>query len=81
MENTEEVLLHIDSNKFLMTPDEALQVASILNNCTRLMTIWRAGGNGLTIFGAPDMKAAFITPFTPMMRVTIEQSTKEAEVK
>ena len=74
---TDEVVLHIESGKYLMTPTEAMQIAAVLNSCSRITIRWRAGGTGIAQFGEPETKSAVITPMTPMARVTLTQNMKD----
>ena len=41
----EDVILNVGSNKFVMTMDEAMTVAKVLNSCQRINSKWLKNGS------------------------------------
>ena len=74
-ELNEQVVLVIDSTKFLLTIDEAMQVAGVLNSCNQLTTKWISSDNRLTI-SEPVMTSAAITPVTAYLKIILSQNMK-----
>ena len=74
----DQVVLVIESAKFLLTMEEAMLVAGILNSCNQLTTKWISSGNKLVI-SEPTMTSATVTPVTAYMKVLLDQSMKETK--
>lgn len=73
-----EVILHIEEQKFVMDVEEALRVCETLNACTRIGREWSSPRSGnVMMFQPPDVKAAFITPITAVLRLEIESNERE----
>jgi hypothetical protein len=72
-----EVLLHIGSEQFVMEIEEALRVCETLNACNQLGKEWDGmQSKNVTMFVKPDIKAAFITPITALLRLEVESNAK-----
>lgn len=73
------VLMIDDSARFVMSIDEALQIAMKLNMSTRIRSRWSNGANHQFV-DKPDT-VAHIVPITTFMRMEWESTRKEIEVK
>jgi|TARA_R110000868_G_scaffold104791_1_gene288781 hypothetical protein len=73
-----EVLLHVGGEQFVMNINEAMTVCETLNACNQLGKEWNgARASNVTMFVKPDIKAAFITPITALLRLEVEANAKE----
>lgn len=73
-----EVLLHVGGEQFVMEIEEALRVCETLNACNQLGKEWSGmRSTNVTMFTKPDIKAAFITPITALLRLEVEANAKE----
>lgn len=73
-----DVLLHVGGEQFVMNIGEAMTVCETLNACNQLGKEWNgARSANVTMFVKPDIKAAFITPITALLRLEIEANEKE----
>jgi hypothetical protein len=73
-----EVLLHVGSEKFVLSMSEAMGVCEILNACNRLGKEWNtAQSKNVTMFVKPDIESAYITPITALLRLEVEANEKE----
>ena len=73
-----DVLLHIGGEQFVMDVNEAFTVCNTLNACNQLGKEWNgARASNVTMFVKPDIKAAFITPITALLRLEVEANAKE----
>jgi hypothetical protein len=73
-----EVLLHIGGEQFVLDIEEALGVCETLNACNQLGKEWNGvRTTNVTMFVKPDIKAAFITPITALLRLEVEANAKE----
>ena len=73
-----EVLLHVGSEQFVMDIGEAMTICETLNACNQLGKEWNGVRTAnVTMFVKPDIKAAFITPITALLRLEVESNAKE----
>lgn len=73
-----EVLLHVGSEQFVMDIGEAMTICETLNACNQLGKEWNGVRTAnVTMFVKPDIKAAFITPITALLRLEVEANAKE----
>jgi hypothetical protein len=73
-----EVLLHVGGDQFVMNIEEALRVCETLNACNQLGKEWNGvQSKNVTMFTKPDIKAAFITPITALLKLEVEANAKE----
>jgi hypothetical protein len=71
-----EVILNIESNtRFILSVEEALQIAEILCACQKIDTTWKT--RAMDYVAPPNHKAAFITPYTAIQRLDHETNAKE----
>ena len=76
------VILHIGERRFLVTPDEAMQVCSLLCAASRLNKEWVSrDNNSAWIIAEPDIQSACITPFTTVMQLECDANRKAKESK
>jgi hypothetical protein len=61
-----------------MNISEALSVCETLNACNQLGKEWNgAQSKNVAMFVKPDIKAAFITPITALLRLEVEANAKD----
>ena len=73
-----EVLLHVGGEQFVMDIGEAMTICETLNACNQLGKEWNGVRTAnVTMFVKPDIKAAFITPITALLRLEVEANAKE----
>ena len=74
----DQVLLVIESGKFLLSPEEAFQVAAVLNACSHITTKWAKGGS-VPVIDKPNIQAAVIVPVTAHMQIAWDANARECE--
>lgn len=74
----EDVILNIGSNKFVITMDEAMAVAKVLNSCQRIGSKWLKEGS-VTIMEAPSNDATYISPITAIFRMELDANARLVE--
>lgn len=76
-------ILHIGNQKFLLSLNEAVEIAGILNSSTRIEEEWMKDvPNGQRhVFKPPAVAAAYITPMTAHLRIEIDANMKTLEDK
>jgi hypothetical protein len=73
-----EVLLHVGGEQFVMEIGEAMTICETLNACNQLGKEWNGVRSAnVSMFVKPDIKAAFITPITALLRLEVEANAKE----
>jgi hypothetical protein len=73
-----EVLLHVGGEQFVMDIGEAMTICETLNACNQLGKEWNGMRSAnVSMFVKPDIKAAFITPITALLRLEVEANAKE----
>jgi hypothetical protein len=73
-----EVLLHVGGEQFVMDIGEAMTICETLNACNQLGKEWNGvRTTNVAMFVKPDIKAAFITPITALLRLEVEANAKE----
>jgi hypothetical protein len=72
------VLLHVGGEQFVMDIGEAMTICETLNACNQLGKEWNGVRSAnVSMFVKPDIKAAFITPITALLRLEVEANAKE----
>ena len=74
-----QVLLVIESGKFLLSPEEAFQIAAVLNACSHITSKWAKGSGSLAVVGKPNIQSAVIVPVTAHMQLEWDANEKECE--
>ena len=74
----DQVLLIVESGKFLLSPEEAFQIAAILNACSHITSKWAKGGS-LSVVGKPNIQAAVVVPITAHMQLEWDANARECE--
>lgn len=74
------VILCVGDKKFVMTPDEAFNIANVLNGCTCITTAYLAGGSKC-VYGKPELDAAYIVPLNGPLQLELETNTRERDKK
>jgi hypothetical protein len=73
-----DVLLHVGGEQFVMDIGEAMTICETLNACNQLGKEWNGMRSAnVSMFVRPDIKAAFITPITALLRLEVEANAKE----
>ena len=72
---SDEVILVIGASKFLMKPQEAFEVATILNSCSRITQKW-ANGGGLDVITEPTIDGALIAPMSAYYSIKLAENMK-----
>ena len=73
-----DVLLHVGGEQFVMDIREAMTICETLNACNQLGKEWNGMRSAnVSMFVKPDIKAAFITPITALLRLEVEANAKE----
>ena len=74
------VILHINSSKFLLTPDEAMTICNTLNSANRIEHAWIKGveSDKSNVMKPPGF-ATWVTPMTTILQMEITQNTKLKE--
>jgi hypothetical protein len=76
------VILNVGDKKFLLTPEEAFQIANILCGASRIAKDWiDRDKSSAWVIGEPDMLAATITPFTAHLQIECEANRRYKEEK
>ena len=76
----DEVILHINTSKFLLTPEEAMSICNTLNSASRVEHVWLKGvdtdkSNAIK----PPGFATWVTPMTTILQMEITQNMKQIE--
>ena len=74
----EDVILNVGSNKFVITMDEAMAVAKVLNSCQRINSKWLKNGS-VTIIDVPSNESCYISPITAIFRMELDANAKLIE--
>ena len=73
-----DVLLHVGGEQFVMDIGEAMTICETLNACNQLGKEWNGMRSAnVSMFVKPDIKAAFITPITALLRLEVEANAKD----
>ena len=80
---SDEFILFVGDSKFLLSLNEAMQIASVLNSAQRVGTDWikdvPAGRNN--VVKQPDISSAFVSPMTALFRMELDANQKLLEAK
>ena len=80
---SEEFILFVGDTKFLLSLNEAMQVASILNSSQRIGNDWikdvPSGRNH--VVKQPDVSSAMVSPMTALFRMELDANQKLLEAK
>ena len=76
----DEVILHINSSKFLLTPEEAMSICNTLNSASRIEHAWIKGvdSDKSNVMKPPGF-ATWVTPMTTILQMEITQNMKLKE--
>ena len=74
------VILHINSTKFLLTPEEAMSICNTLNSANRIEQTWIKGvdSDKNNVIKPPGF-ATFVTPMTAILQMEITANMKIQE--
>ena len=79
----DEYILFVGESKFLLSLDEAMQIATVLNSSQRIGTEWlkdvSSGRNH--VVKQPDISSAFVSPMTALFRMELDINQKLLEAK
>ena len=76
----DEVILHINTSKFLLTPEEAMTICNTLNSASRIENTWIKGvdSDKSNVIKPPSF-ASWVTPVTTILQMEITQNMKLKE--
>ena len=76
----DEVILHINTSKFLLTPEEAMSICNTLNSASRIEHAWIKGvdSDKSNVMKPPGF-ATWVTPMTTILQMEITQNMKQIE--
>ena len=77
--NDEEIILNVESGRYVLSIDEALRVAEILGAAMTIGNEWRKGVTDFVVYRKPNNLAAAITPFHANLRIEVESNMREKE--
>lgn len=74
------VILHINNSKFLLTPNEAMTICNTLNSANRIEQTWMKGvdSDKNNVIKPPGF-ATFVTPMTTILQIEITANMKIQE--
>ena len=74
------LILHINSSKFLLTPEEAMSICNILNSANRIEHAWIKGveSDKSNVIKPPGF-ATWVTPMTAILQMEIAANMKTQE--
>jgi hypothetical protein len=74
------VILHISTSKFLLTPDEAMTICNTLNSANRIEQTWMKGvdSDKNNVIKPPGF-ATYVTPVTAILQMEITANMKIQE--
>lgn len=76
------VILVVGERRFLLTADEAFQIANILCGASRLSKEWiDRDKTSAWMITEPDMQSAVITPFTAILQLECDTNRRYKESK
>jgi hypothetical protein len=81
MNYEDEVILNVESGRYLLTMDEAMSVARILGAAVTIGTEWRSGQSDFVVYRKPNAMAAAILPFHANLRMEVESNMREKDKK
>ena len=80
---SEEFILMVGDNKFLLSLDEAMQIATVLNSAQYIGTEWLkdvpSGRNH--VVKRPHYQSAVVSPMTAILRMELDANQKLLEQK
>ena len=76
----DEVILHINSSKFLLTSEEAMTICGTLNSASRIEHAWIKGieSDKSNVIKPPGF-ATWVTPMTTILQMEIAANMKQIE--
>ena len=77
--NDDEVILNVESGRYVLSMDEAMRVAEILGAAVTIGNEWRKGTNDFVVYRKVNPMAAAITPFHANLRMEVESNMREKE--
>lgn len=75
----DEIILNVESGRYVLSIDEALRVAEILGAAMTIGNEWRKGVTDFVVYRKPNNLAAAITPFHANLRIEVESNMREKE--
>ena len=78
----DQVLLCIEGGKFVLSPEEAMQICHVLNGANRITTAWvRSTSKSEEIIGEPSINAASIVPITAHYRIRLDANARQKDAE
>jgi hypothetical protein len=79
MNYEDEVILNVESGRYVLSMDEAMRVAEILGAAVTIGTEWRKHTNDFVVYRKVNPMSASITPFHAALRIEVESNMREKE--
>jgi hypothetical protein len=79
MNYEDEVILNVESGRYVLSMDEAMRVAEILGAAVTVGTEWRKGASDFVVYRKVNPMSASITPFHGALRMEVESNMREKE--
>jgi hypothetical protein len=77
--NDEEIILNVESGRYVMTIEDAMRISEILGSSRTIGNEWRKGVTDFVVYRKPNHLAAAITPFHGALRIEVETNMREKE--
>jgi hypothetical protein len=78
----DQVLLCIEGGKFVLSPEEAMQICHILNGANRITTAWmRSTSKSEEIIGEPSITASSIVPIPAHYRIRLDANERQRQAE
>jgi hypothetical protein len=77
--NNDEIILNVESGRYVLSMDEAMRVAEILGAAMTIGNEWRKGTDNFVVYRKVNPMAASITPFHANLRMEVESNMREKE--
>ena len=75
----DEIILNVESGRYVLSIDEAIRVAEILGAAMTIGNEWRKGTSDFVVYRKVNHMAASITPFHAALRMEVESNMREKE--
>ena len=79
MNYEDEVILNVESGRYVLSMDEAMRVAEILGAAVTVGTEWRKGTSDFVVYRKVNPMSASIIPFHGALRMEVESNMREKE--
>jgi hypothetical protein len=74
----EDVILNVGSSRFILTLQEAMDLAMVINSCQRIGSKWAKNGS-VTVVEKPSNDSCYISPITAIFRMELDSNARLIE--